>query len=64
MTKFEIGDQVRLKSGGPLMTVTRATARHVVAEWFNEFENRRTESFPAAALQLEPDRPDELETKP
>jgi uncharacterized protein YodC (DUF2158 family) len=49
----EIGDVVRLKSGGPAMTVevvTKATEGHLVrCVWFDDGEAKRG-TFPAAAL--------------
>lgn len=34
LPEFNIGATVRLKSGGPLMTVTAIEDRHVEVQWF------------------------------
>lgn len=46
------GDTVRLRSGGPLMTVLEARESVVRCAWFQGKENREG-SFPAAALDRE-----------
>lgn len=49
MTNFVNGDVVRLKSGGPLMTVTDDTYSHLVCSWFidgKEFNGK----YPSEAL--------------
>jgi uncharacterized protein YodC (DUF2158 family) len=53
--KFQIGDTVRLKSGGPLMTIDNIDAGDgptvmVTCIWFEETE-RRESQFPAPALE-------------
>jgi uncharacterized protein YodC (DUF2158 family) len=58
MAKFEIGDTVRLKSGGPLMTVkiaeydddTRCT-------WFDTSNKPQEQSFHAETLVADDDGP-------
>lgn len=35
LPQFKIGAIVRLKSGGPIMTVTAIQDGHVEAQWFN-----------------------------
>ncbi len=53
---FKIGDTVRLKSGGPTMTVTavgmddKGTA-WITCVWFDDKENKDASSFPANALE-------------
>src|SRR5574337_1098588 len=50
-TGFEIGNTVRLKSGGPKMTVTHASASvGITCCWFASDQERRA-SFPADALK-------------
>ena len=51
--KFKIGETVRLKSGGPPMTVTDRGADDedaVWCKWFND-GNVETSEFPAKALE-------------
>ena len=50
-TVLKAGDTVRLRSGGPLMTVVEA-GEAVRCAWFQGKENREG-SFPAAALDRE-----------
>lgn len=47
---FAVGDVVQLKSGGPSMTV-ESSGKRVKCLWFTNGE-RRSESFPAATLQI------------
>ena len=50
--KYEVGDVVRLKSGGPLMTVQQATyADNIVCTWFDENNKRLSEGFHPRTLQ-------------
>ena len=49
---FQVGDVVRLKSGGPLMTVQQATyADNIVCTWFGESNKRMSEGFHLRTLQ-------------
>ena len=54
---FNTGDTVRLKSGGPNMTVTGVGDPHetgtvwVTCEWFDEKETHQSSTFPADALE-------------
>jgi uncharacterized protein YodC (DUF2158 family) len=50
---FEVGDTVRLKSGGPLMTVARLEAGAVVCGWFCQSDDSepKTTTFPAEMLE-------------
>ena len=58
-TTFKIGDIVRLKSGGPDMTVTSVGQRHEESSqisawctWFPAPDSRKTEVLPIEALDL------------
>ena len=51
-SKFQVGDVVRLKSGGPLMTVQQATyADNIMCTWFDENNKRLSEGFHPRTLQ-------------
>lgn len=56
-SKFQIGDVVRLKSGGPLMTVQQATyADNIVCTWFGENNKRMSEGFhPRTLIAIGPE---------
>lgn len=49
MSGFSIGDVVRLKSGGPLMTVTDDTYSHLVCHWFTDGREFKGQ-YPSEAL--------------
>ena len=50
--KFTVGDVVRLKSGGPLMTVQQATyADNIMCTWFGENNRRMSEGFHPRTLR-------------
>ena len=56
---FDVGDVVRLKSGGPKMTIVREIAadRHrpepnYTCEWFAKNETAKSGIFPGSALTL------------
>jgi uncharacterized protein YodC (DUF2158 family) len=57
VTGFNEGDLVRLKSGGPLMTVTEVDSglgyRIVFTTWFDQKNELRSGSFPISALAKE-----------
>lgn len=59
MTSFKVGDVVRLKSGGPLMTVTSVGSRYEGSEveawctWFKSGNETTTEVFPFPSLKAE-----------
>ena len=64
MANLTVGDVVRLKSGGPLMTVRAlTTARlssppgspedHVQCQWFDGEQISNIVRFPAAALEVD-----------
>jgi uncharacterized protein YodC (DUF2158 family) len=46
---FQIGATVRLKSGGPRMTVTAVVDGHVEAQWF-EASGAKQKIYPIGAL--------------
>lgn len=51
MAQFKPGDTVRLKSGGPLMTVhTVQTDGDIWCEWFDKSEKPQGKSFPPHSL--------------
>jgi uncharacterized protein YodC (DUF2158 family) len=61
---FKVGDVVRLKSGGPPMTVTSIESGEnegghlVFCIWFNSKGNEKSGHYPAAALvPVEPQAP-------
>ncbi|MBV8858305.1 MAG: DUF2158 domain-containing protein [Acidobacteria bacterium] len=57
--QFNEGDLVQLKSGGPVMTVTKATgANSLTCKWF-EGSSVHTDYFPPAALRKVPERADQ-----
>jgi uncharacterized protein YodC (DUF2158 family) len=47
---FKAGDLVRLRSGGPLMTVDEVLGDKVVAHWSTESEDLRSATFPISEL--------------
>ncbi len=50
--ELEVGDVVRLKSGGPLMTVLRIDGDSVVVTYYENGE-RTTDALPSAVLDKE-----------
>jgi uncharacterized protein YodC (DUF2158 family) len=55
---FKVGDVVKLKSGGPLMTVTGTSVGPdrptlFTCSWFDKDNHEQTGSFPADALSDE-----------
>jgi uncharacterized protein YodC (DUF2158 family) len=48
--RFHVGDQVRLKSGGPTLTVAKITGDEVLCFWFESSECLHQQVFPAATL--------------
>ena len=53
--KLKIGDVVKLKSGGPTMTVIRVEDEDVYCMWFiGEYQDMKVDSyrFPSGSLQL------------
>ncbi len=59
MADFKIGDVVRLKSGGPSMTVTSigesgmmgGGSVHAYVTWFDKTNNVKTDSFPPQTIE-------------
>jgi uncharacterized protein YodC (DUF2158 family) len=47
---FKQGDTVRLKSGGPIMTVTFVDGDDVSTVWFDDSGKQEKSEFPAATL--------------
>jgi uncharacterized protein YodC (DUF2158 family) len=59
--EFKAGDTVKLKSGGPVMTVAgKSTIGQIICQWFDkdELKNGRfnAESLEAANPQMQPKR--------
>lgn len=52
--EFNLGDIVKLKSGGPPMTITgiRGDGRNVTCTWFKSSNESAWQVFPKAALDL------------
>jgi len=59
---FKPGDIVRLKSGGPAMTVTRlgptGVENGVTCQWFNDKSKLKTGAFSQDALKAVPPEPE------
>lgn len=53
MDTFKTGDTVRLKSGGPLMTIRDVNDGYAVATWFDTKQQHHEETF--AIDQIEED---------
>ncbi len=51
--KFEPGDVVSLKSGGPRMTVAKLEGQSVLCEWFADDQRPQSHAFNATSLKLE-----------
>lgn len=47
---FKVGDEVQLKSGGPVMTVTSIGTESLQCTWFKNDEVKR-DAFPVEALE-------------
>jgi uncharacterized protein YodC (DUF2158 family) len=57
---FKLGEMVKLKSGGPTMTVTHVDKNQLVhTAWFNDKGEENAAHFPAAELEEE-NRPVDL----
>ncbi|GAB3585675.1 YodC family protein [Hymenobacter daeguensis] len=50
MIPFNVGDTVKLKSGGPMMTVAELEGDDVVCVWFEKSQQHK-QRFPAATLR-------------
>ena len=73
MSTLKAGDVVRLKSGGPKMTVTQvgtpaySNAELVWCVWFLSSTKQETGTFPVEAVEAvtdEPDRPAVIRSSP
>ncbi len=59
MTEFKVGDVVRLKSGGPPMTIVyidNEFSTQLSCRWFVEGHEVRHDQFPPAALKYAEDQ--------
>lgn len=56
MNQVKKGDTVRLKSGGPLMTVVVVDGEFVTCQWFKG-DRAQEGAFEAAALEASDDKP-------
>jgi uncharacterized protein YodC (DUF2158 family) len=48
--KFELGETVRLRSGGPLMTVDSINGDEIWCEWFDDKNQPQARSYKAHTL--------------
>jgi uncharacterized protein YodC (DUF2158 family) len=55
--QLRIGDLVRVRSGGPLMTVTSVQGDQVNCSWFDQNGQSESQNFPVFALKLPVDMP-------
>jgi len=55
MANLKIGDTVRLKSGGPLMTVTYAEGITLECTWFDSSEKMQFGKFHTEAVEISDD---------
>jgi len=51
MEDFKTGDVVKLKSGGPLMTVYDVTRKAITCQWFDEKKEIQYSKFSAETLE-------------
>lgn len=51
--KFEPGDVVSLKSGGPRMTIAKIEGLSVLCEWFADDQQPQSRAFAVTSLKLE-----------
>jgi uncharacterized protein YodC (DUF2158 family) len=59
MSQLKVGDVVRLKSGGPAMTIEQVHADKALCSWF-EGSKTHKQMFPLQALELD-DEPGSIE---
>ena len=57
MSTFTPGDIVRLKSGGPKMTVLDAKGEAVTCKWFDRNGKLHSDGFPALLIEAFISRP-------
>jgi uncharacterized protein YodC (DUF2158 family) len=50
---FKVADTVRLKSGGPLMTVIEVSGDQVRCQWFDDKHRPVSQLFKAAAVEAD-----------
>lgn len=60
---MQTGDIVRLKSGGPKMTITALSDDEISCTWFDRNGKRQSGAFPGATLEAFIARPREPEKK-
>lgn len=53
---MKVGDIVRLKSGGPDMTIGNITDEFAYCQWFNKENDAKDGSYRLDALDLKPHR--------
>ena len=56
------GETVRLKSGGPLMTVKTLDGSYAICDWF-EGKNKKEDRFLIVTLKLDDDMPGSISLK-
>ena len=61
MTDFTIGQIVRLKSGGPKMTIKSADGEAWACQWFDRNGKLHNDSFPEHMLDVFVPRPRDVE---
>jgi uncharacterized protein YodC (DUF2158 family) len=49
--QFNLGDVVKLKSGGPWMTVSSSDSGWIICVWYEDGEIRKTPNLPSEALK-------------
>lgn len=49
---MQIGDVVRLKSGGPKMTITALDETEATCAWFNRNGRNQSDDFPLATIEI------------
>ena len=50
---LSVGDTVRLKSGGPRMTVIAISDTHATVKWHDEATHMHTERLPREAIDVD-----------
>lgn len=58
---MQIGDIVRLKSGGPKMTITALDDASASCAWFDRNGRNQSDDFPLATIEMFIARPPALE---
>lgn len=56
---FQIGDEVHLSSGGPIMTIKQISedGKELTCRWFDKTQNLKTEAFDRGELKKKSDEP-------